>query len=80
MGRQLRRLPTYQVNEDCYIIETQVDKKTEVHVFRTRSLAVREWNKFIDRALDLKKKFWIRATKVENGITNFINEYGEYQW
>lgn len=79
MGRQLRRLSS-QVTEDCYIIETQIDGKTEVSVFKTRTIAVREWNKFIDRALDRKKKFWIRATKIENGMTKFINEYGEYVW
>lgn len=54
MGRQLRRLSS-QVTEDCYIIETQIDGKTEVSVFKTRTIAVREWNKWNTMVIEADK-------------------------
>lgn len=80
MGRRLRQLSTPQLEGEHYIIETQCNGKTDVNVYQTRAMAVKAWNSFIDRSLDAKRKCWIRVSKITDGLSEFINEWGEYEW
>lgn len=78
MGRRFKpRIPyTRRMNMDTsYIIQTWMDGKQTLSIHKNRAMAVREWNSFIDRAIDAKKKCRIRVTKSSDAESVVINEW-----
>lgn len=62
-------------SDTSYIIHTWMDGKETLTIHKNRAMAVREWNSFIDRALDAKKKCRIRVTKSSDAESVVINEW-----
>lgn len=78
MGRRFKpRIPHIggMNMETSYIIETWMDGKQTISIHKNRAMAVREWNCFIDRAIDAKKKCRIRVTKSSDAESVVINEW-----
>lgn len=78
MGRRFKpRIPyTRRMNMDTsYIIQTWMDGKQTLSIHKNRAMAVREWNSFIDRAIDAKKKCRIRVTKTNDAESVVLNEW-----
>lgn len=78
MGRRFKpRIPHIggMNMETRYIIETWMDGKQTLSIRKNRAMAVKEWNSFIDRAIDAKKKCRIRVTKSSDSETVVINEW-----
>lgn len=78
MGRRFKpRIPRIggMKMETSYIIQTWMDGKQTLSIHKNRAMAVREWNSFIDRALDAKKKCRIRVTKSSDTESVVINEW-----
>ena len=78
MGRRFKpRIPHIggMNMETIYIIESWMDGKQTLSIHKNRAMAVREWNSFIDRAIDAKKKFRIRVTKSSDTESVVINEW-----
>lgn len=78
MGRRFKpRIPyTRRMNMDTsYIIQTWMDGKQTLSIHKNRAMAVREWNSFIDRAIDAKKKCRIRVTKSSDEESVVLNEW-----
>ena len=76
MGRRFKpRIPHIggMNMETRYIIETWMDGKQTLSIRKNRAMAVKEWNSFIDRAIDAKKKCRIRVTKSSDSETVVIN-------
>ena len=78
MGRRFKpRIPHIggMSMETRYIIETWMDGKQTLSIHKNRAMAVKEWNSFIDRAIDAKKKCRIRVTKSSDAESVVINEW-----